>query len=42
MAAANRPVERFFEELRQKMANHVFDSLQQAEEKVIKVIQEIG
>ena len=34
------PVERFFEELRQKMANHVFDSLQQAEEKVIKAVKE--
>lgn len=34
------PVERFFEELRQKMANHVFDSLQQAEECVIKAVKE--
>ena len=40
MAAANRPVERFFEELRQKMANHVFDSLQQAEACVIKAVKE--
>jgi len=34
------PVERFFEELRSRLANHVFDSLQQAEEQVIKAVKE--
>lgn len=39
MAAANRPVERFFEELRRAMKSRVFETLQQAQDCVEGVLQ---
>jgi hypothetical protein len=43
MAAANRPIERFFKEVRRHLKNKVFESLELAQmriEKIVKVISE--
>ena len=34
------PVERFFEELRRKTANRIFDSLEELEKELVEAIQE--
>ena len=41
MAAANRPVERFFKEIRRKLKNKVFETLALAQECIQKVVKQL-